>query len=171
MYAGAPGTTCYNARVQSQLGLLNDGRVLKIAEIRDGTSNSILFGEHEMTYSVTGSPPYDYFWWNSGYHQDVFYDANFPPNGYRKFTQWSFAKYQSASSWHPGGCNFAFADGSVHFIKETVNSWPINMSNGDPVGITKGSTCGENLMGTARPGVYQALHTPKGGEVISADQY
>ena len=24
-------------------------------------------------------------------------------------------------SWHPGGCNFAIADGSVQFLSETIN--------------------------------------------------
>ena len=169
-YSSTPGTTCYNAKMRSQLGTLNDGFVVKLAEVRDGTSNTILFGEHEMTYSITDATlPYDYFWWNSGYYRDVFYDANFPPNARKKYP-WRFVMYQSASSFHPGGSNFAFVDGSVRFIKDTIESWEINMSNGDPVGVTSGS-CGETLMGTARPRVYQALHTPKGGEVISADQY
>jgi prepilin-type processing-associated H-X9-DG protein len=45
-------------------------------------------------------------------------------------------------SFHPGGANFAMSDGSVRFIKQTIN----NLS-------------------------YQALGTRAGGEVISADSY
>jgi len=48
----------------------------------------------------------------------------------------------TASSRHPGGVNTAFGDGSVKFIKSTVNA-------------------------TA----WYALATPNGGEVISADSY
>jgi prepilin-type N-terminal cleavage/methylation domain-containing protein/prepilin-type processing-associated H-X9-DG protein len=50
--------------------------------------------------------------------------------------QWGFR------SMHPGGANFAFTDGSVKFIKETVNYQ-----------------------------AYRALGTRAGGEVLSADQY
>ena len=46
------------------------------------------------------------------------------------------------SSFHPGGVNEAFADGSVHFIKATVNA-----------------------------PTWWALGSRNGGEVISADQY
>ena len=28
-------------------------------------------------------------------------------------------------SFHPGGVNAGFADGSVHFIKNSINSWPL----------------------------------------------
>jgi prepilin-type N-terminal cleavage/methylation domain-containing protein/prepilin-type processing-associated H-X9-DG protein len=45
-------------------------------------------------------------------------------------------------SLHPGGCNFLFCDGSVRFIKETVN-----------------------------PQVFSNLATRAGGEVVSADQF
>lgn len=48
----------------------------------------------------------------------------------------------AATSRHPGGVNVAFADGSVKFIKDTVN-----------------------------PGTWRALGTMNGGEVISADSY
>ena len=34
-----------------------------------------------------------------------------------------------ASSMHPGGVNVAFADGSVHFIKDSISSWPM-VNNG-----------------------------------------
>ena len=50
--------------------------------------------------------------------------------------QWAFR------SNHPGGANFAMGDGSVKFIKSTVNDQ-----------------------------AYQALGTRAGGEVTSADSY
>jgi len=46
------------------------------------------------------------------------------------------------SSYHPGGVNTAFADGSVHFIKQSIS-----------------------------PQAWWALGTRAGGEVISADSF
>jgi prepilin-type N-terminal cleavage/methylation domain-containing protein/prepilin-type processing-associated H-X9-DG protein len=66
----------------------------------------------------------------------------------QKVGQWGFR------SNHPGGGNFLFGDGSVRFIKETIDRGGIT---GDPV--------------TSRRGVYHHLSTRKGGEVVSADQF
>ncbi len=52
------------------------------------------------------------------------------------------ATFVNANSNHPGGCNFAFADGSVRFIKDSVNML-----------------------------TYESLGTRGSGEVISSDSY
>ena len=56
-------------------------------------------------------------------------------------------------SQHPGGANFLFADGSVKFLKETIDM-------GNP-----------NYTPPISKGVYRQLSTRNGGEVISSDAY
>ena len=62
-----------------------------------------------------------------------------------------------------------FCDGSVRFIKETINSWPI-ISTCDAPGITYDSNGFEHI-GTAVPGVYQMLSSRSAGDVFSSDAY
>jgi len=69
---------------------------------------------------------------------------------------------------HPGGVNVGFADGSVHFIKSSISSWNslTLYSQRTTVG---GAKC--TIPVGAQPGVWQALSTIAGGEVLSSDQY
>jgi prepilin-type processing-associated H-X9-DG protein len=74
----------------------------------------------------------------------------------------------AASSFHPGGANFAILDGSVRFIKESVDTWTID-ANGLPRGVTYQAPFYKPAPGSVR--VYQALSSRNGGEVTSADSY
>jgi prepilin-type processing-associated H-X9-DG protein len=79
-------------------------------------------------------------------------------NGQRKLAAPYLAVMGGFTSLHPGGCNFAFYDGSIRFIKDTILTAPYDTSSGLP-------------LDPRQIGVYQALSTPSGGEVVSAGSY
>jgi len=82
----------------------------------------------------------------------------------------STAFIQAASSFQPGGANFAIVDGSVHFLKDSISSWPIDPGTGLPVGMTLGGN--PKLYSDTTPfGVYQAISSRNRGEVVSSDAY
>jgi len=98
----------------------------------------------------------------------------YPINPFKKISdasqEYNFAYVEAASSFHPGGANFAFCDGSVKFLKDSINTWPFNPATGYPTGVTDINGV-QTLAAGTRYGVYQALSTRAGGEVISADAY
>jgi prepilin-type N-terminal cleavage/methylation domain-containing protein/prepilin-type processing-associated H-X9-DG protein len=155
-------------------GLIFDHSRVRVAEIRDGSSSTMIFGEHAHGILDDESKAYLH-WWQDGWWSDPFYDTNYPINAHKKFGRqiavdgWWWVPLEAASSYHPGGANFAFADGSVRFLKETMASWSIDYNDfGSPVGTTYGP-CGEYQFGAARPDVYQALSTRQGNEVVSQE--
>ncbi|MBI1325067.1 DUF1559 domain-containing protein [bacterium] len=86
-------------------------------------------------YSNVGAP------WTYGYHSTTSYWHSGPPNS-RSCMYPPSRIATTTNSRHPGGVNVALADGSVRFVKNTVN-----------------------------PVTWRALGTRNGGEVISADAY
>ena len=125
-------------------------------------------------------------WWNSGDWADHAFATRYPINAYRKLSGlldlndptnpyggWWWVPIQSASSFHPGGANFAFADGSARFIKESIATWqndPNPNNIGDPIGVSYGPF-GEYQFGKSRPQVYQFLSTRNVGEIVSSDTF
>jgi hypothetical protein len=64
-------------------------------------------------------------------------------------------------------------DGSVRFLKDTISTWTLD-GTGTPLGASmNSSTMVWSVTNSSlfKPGVYQALGTINGGEVVSADTY
>jgi len=130
-----------------------------IAMIKDGTSNTVMALESRIEKT---SVAYGAYWgqglWTSTHA--IVYDSN-PANGTSYSSNWTSTMPNgpatlaqvnpnprqlgyawSIGSTHPGGMNALFADGSVKFIKTSVN-----------------------------PPTWFGLQTMRSGEVISADSY
>jgi len=118
-----------------------------IASITDGTSNTLMVGEVLPAQTADSN-----FWNNNGCTFGTTVPINWqtlrtPTDG---SLPWGSADWQNrfsyaskgAKSKHPGGANFCFADGSVHFLKNSISL-----------------------------ATYCALGSRAGGEVISSDSY
>jgi prepilin-type processing-associated H-X9-DG protein len=199
-YAGLIGTSCpgYNntqAQLSGEQGMFPDidkplaagafvsQPPVRIAAVTDGTSNTMLFGEHAQgKYSQVGCDAngdcefQGSGWWADSDFSDgticTFYPINMKGPLASQTGPWlpaancdgGAAFPSAASSFHAGGCNFAFADGSVKFIKDSISTW--NFLN-----VGRDANCLPIVGGATLPGVYQALSTRNGGEVISADAF
>ena len=135
-----------------------------LRDITDGTSNSILCSEVIMGYNAAGNL-YDHRGdiFNDDFNCTMFMTYT-PPNSKvpdglsgdtngRPWCTFGLAAnvppcngvtpvFNASRSRHPGGVNTLFADGSVKFMKDTVN-------------IT----------------TWRAIGSPNGGEVVSSDSY
>ena len=176
-FASRPGSDPNEqAEIAQGNGVFYFGHCVSLAEISDGTSNTLMIGER--AYGLL-HPIDQRVWsmWHSGSYGDTGVTTQPPLNqllkdrfNYETLAGGGSTAIGGASSFHPGGGNFAFCDGSVRFIKDNVDSWQLNVSSQLPAGMSLA-----NGLATLAPstyiGVYQKLSTRAGGEVISADQY
>ncbi len=142
---------------QDALGLLKGNTIRRVRDVVDGTSNTIMVSEdagrpnfyvlgQQLQYGVS------YPWYRNGTAPVqsnegsgagwADYNSEFYTDGDGSNEHTNYSSNNEVYAFHPGGANHVFADGSVHFVRKSVNA-----------------------------SVFKALITHGAGEVLSGDSY
>jgi prepilin-type N-terminal cleavage/methylation domain-containing protein/prepilin-type processing-associated H-X9-DG protein len=180
-YACCTGTW-YNhgrnpVRTAQNNGLFWGASSVSFAEVRDGLSHTIALGEkaHALLTKDTASC---WSWWADGDIGDTLFSTLYPINPQKRIKDGSLPFTNtlywasSASSLHPGGASFAMLDGSVRFLKDTIDCWSFDPATNLPIGLSQG---GDPVLYSWGPGfywgVYQKLATRNFGDLVSDSDY
>jgi prepilin-type N-terminal cleavage/methylation domain-containing protein/prepilin-type processing-associated H-X9-DG protein len=139
-----------NSGLRGMFGRL--GARVKIADVTDGTSNTILLGEtlagQNVYMQAWSSPSLGPSWGGNSAGEsvgDTIIPINYVTddttfNGCPNPTRngWNLALAWGFKSNHSGGANFAFGDGSVHFLSQTIDHKAYQLlgcrNDGQPIG-------------------------------------
>jgi len=138
-----------------------------IAEILDGTSNTMMVAERDYVKHVAAVYPA-----RQRSTSSVGFRALNPINtpcvgntGNRTYSAPGIAcSRYTIGSMHPGGCNVVFCDGAVHFLSETMESAVAN-NCGDYSGSTSGGSIVHKFYPT-NPELYQRLFNRRDGQPV-----
>jgi prepilin-type processing-associated H-X9-DG protein len=156
-------------------GAFSDMPALRPAAVADGLSNTIFVAEKSTTIigMLSDADPRissKHGWYITGNWGDTLVTTLYPPNAHRKVAPGALTAWiNSASSMHANGVNVLMGDGSVRFVKDSVRSWQSDPASGNPIGATL--TPGGWWASVPLPGIWQALSTRSGGEVVGSDPY
>ncbi len=161
-FLGAPFTDLIHYSNADHVDSPNQGKTIGFAAITDGTSNTLMAGEIIIGQGTGSTADLRGFtWWgdSSGFETYLPPNATLPDVMYKKGGACNYPNASNppcigpqtlpsnpsmlaARSRHPGGVNVAMCDGSVRFIKNSINIL-----------------------------TWRALSSTQGSEVISADAY
>jgi prepilin-type N-terminal cleavage/methylation domain-containing protein len=141
--------------------------IYSIANLIDGTSNTIIFAEtrwgmnasgRTRTYLYGASDPTS-TQWASGASECSFLNGQTAMNWV--ITVATSSANRTAGSFHTGGAQFAFGDGSIHFISENIDHTASGYFAAAP--YMQGATAPRNTMPF---GTYQRLFAVADGQVV-----
>jgi len=156
-YGGNPGVYGFYISSMDQTGIFFINSSVKIADITDGMSNTFMFGErnrvdpiYQQCYGTTFDVRSGWAWTNTLAGFDYIFGAAEPINWLMPPAAlpndpgfiYEDLRMSTYGSFHSGGANFCFCDGSVKFL---ANTTPLL--------------------------ILQQLSTRNGGEVIDTTQY
>ncbi len=119
---------------------------IRLADITDGTSNTLMVGEKQLNLSQFGTTlgiGDNKNYYGPGWAWDVYRIANSsggqPLGPQPDYSSTMKGDYQNFGSSHPSGFNAVFADGSVHLLPFTINPTVFRLlcvrNDGEPVGL------------------------------------
>ena len=156
-------------------GAFGDLAPIRSASIRDGMGSTLFAVERDTTdlrnLDVVDPALYNrHGWYATGNLGDTLATTFYPPNMMEKVAIAAGEAHASApSSLHPGGLNALMGDGSVRFVKHTVETWPYHPLTGAPSGARRDP--GGWWTNLPPPGVWQKLASRAGGEVLDQGDY
>ncbi|MBN2295073.1 MAG: DUF1559 domain-containing protein [Pirellulales bacterium] len=109
-HAFIPGNT-----VPEEMGIMYWNSSTKIADIKDGTSSTILIGELQRLYLEGNRTP------GAGTSHDGWAVGGVATAFDLFWGTINDLHYEHPGSEHPGGAQFGFADGSVRFVSENID--------------------------------------------------
>jgi prepilin-type N-terminal cleavage/methylation domain-containing protein/prepilin-type processing-associated H-X9-DG protein len=146
------GLGAYNFWSNTTVGtryMFGENSKTRLTDVKDGTSNTLMIGEHTLELFNGVTSGWSYAGWVSvGIDPVGSWNVTFPPTG---LNVWNYnnhtsplnkkpgrrASWYNAASLHPGGVNFAFGDGSVKYLPQTIDIPNLTrlsrMEDGEPV--------------------------------------